>query len=372
MSLMVETNLYNTFNQTDKASWIAQLKKELKDIDIASFNLKMDDEWEVSPFLHADDIEQTTSIRGQKNRLQWRILEQFGSSEEDNVMIMSGLEGGCESLLFQLMQDQAFTIEKVLEGIFPEMIEFHFEAGKMAPLKSTSTHFSRWLISQKVSAKEIQGSFRIENPHQNKITTDEVHAHVSDIESMFPKMNSVCWSMHLPPTNAGIVQPLNKFFHGITRYLQQVESLESLQSIFKRSMLKVDIGPNYLLEIIRLRALRILWNNILLANGIEGKTANIETHFASSHYVIEAEKNMIIATTMAMSAITGGANSVFILPADGIPRSRDTHKRRIARNIHHLLRSESHLEKHVDPVQGAYFFEYVVQKIVEKVWAKLI
>jgi methylmalonyl-CoA mutase len=356
----------------DKASWIAQIQTELKDTDIDSFNIKMDDHWEVSPFMHADDIEKTTSIGGQKEQLKWKILEQFDNSAEDHELIMLALKGGCESLMFQLGQILEFPFEKVLKGVFPEMVEFHFESKKMAPIKSNVEHFSQWLVRQGLNGKEIQGSFRIENPHQHQISVEAIIEHSSFVNSIFPKMNSVCWSIQLPGEKDGLTQPLISFLKGIVGYLQKIQSLDALQSILKSSTMKVEIGPNYLMEITRLRALRILWNNILLANGINNEGANIEAHFASKHYQLEAEKNMIIASTMAMSALVGGADSVFILPADGNPTSRDIHRRRIARNIHHLLRSEAHLEKHVDPVQGAYFFEYVVQSIVEKVWAKII
>jgi methylmalonyl-CoA mutase len=356
----------------DKASWIAQIQTELKDIDIDSFKIKMDDHWEVSPFMHAHDIEKTTSIGGQKEQLKWKILEQFDYSAEDHELIMLALKGGCESLMFQLGQVPELPFEKVLKGVFPEMVEFHFESKKMEPLKSNVEHFSRWLVGQEMNLKEIQGSFRIENPHQHLISVEAIIDHNSFVNSIFPKMNSVCWNIQLPAEKDGLTQPLIGFFKGIVEYLQNIRSLDALQSILKRSVLKVEIGPNYLMEITRLRALRILWKNILLANGINNEEANIEAHFASNHYQEEAEKNMIIASTMAMSALVGGADSVCILPADGNPRSRDIHKRRIARNIHHLLRSEAHLEKHVDPVQGAYFFEYVAQRIVEEVWAKII
>ena len=76
---------------------------------------------------------------------------------------------------------------------------------------------------------------------------------------------------------------------------------------------------------------------------------------------------MIRTMTIAMSAVIGGVNRLTILPADQKANAFTT---RIARNVQHLLKMESYLDRVIDPSSGSYYIEKLTKLLVEKTWEK--
>ena len=72
--------------------------------------------------------------------------------------------------------------------------------------------------------------------------------------------------------------------------------------------------------------------------------------------------NVIRATLQAISAITGGCDGLTI-PSPELPEG-DVLARRIARNIHNLLRDESFLARVADPLGGSFTVEQLSDAIV--------
>ncbi len=80
--------------------------------------------------------------------------------------------------------------------------------------------------------------------------------------------------------------------------------------------------------------------------------------------------NLLRTTVAAFAAGVGGAESITALPFDtaiGIP---DQLGRRLARNISHLLISESHVASTADPAAGAHAIEALTWELAEAGWAE--
>jgi methylmalonyl-CoA mutase len=128
----------------------------------------------------------------------------------------------------------------------------------------------------------------------------------------------------------------------------------------------VSIGSRYFLEIAKIRALRILWANILKLYGVTG-TAKI--HASTSIWnatVFDSNVNMLRATTEAMSAAIAGADSITVIPYDAIFKKPDEFSSRISRNVQLLLKNECKFNKIVDPSAGSYYIETLTEQIVSR------
>jgi methylmalonyl-CoA mutase len=106
--------------------------------------------------------------------------------------------------------------------------------------------------------------------------------------------------------------------------------------------------------------LRAAWEKLT------GNKNPLHLHACSSPWTPEAyspHANMLKATTAAMAAILGGADSVTVDP--------ETHdhpmQRRIARNVGILLREESRFAKVADPLAGAYFIDHLTNDLASKI-----
>lgn len=78
--------------------------------------------------------------------------------------------------------------------------------------------------------------------------------------------------------------------------------------------------------------------------------------------------NMLRATTEAMSAALGGAESINVLPSNIAYEDPTKFSERMARNIQLILKEESHFDKVQDPAAGSYYIETLTEKIAEKAW----
>jgi len=77
---------------------------------------------------------------------------------------------------------------------------------------------------------------------------------------------------------------------------------------------------------------------------------------------------MLRATTEAMSAAIGGADSISVIPYDVIFEQPDEFSVHIARNVQVILRDEAYLGRVRDVAGGSYYIESLTRSLAEKSW----
>lgn len=133
----------------------------------------------------------------------------------------------------------------------------------------------------------------------------------------------------------------------------------------------VSISKSYFVEIAKLRALRLLWANVMKGYGAPGLAPFVVAHFAEESQDENPNSNMIRASTQAMSAVIGGANRLYVLSSNRALNEPSTaFTRRIARNLQHILKMESHLHQAVDPGAGSFYIEKLTDMLAEQAWDK--
>jgi|WetSurMetagenome_2_1015567.scaffolds.fasta_scaffold11182_3 methylmalonyl-CoA mutase len=121
------------------------------------------------------------------------------------------------------------------------------------------------------------------------------------------------------------------------------------------------VGSNFFIEIAKLRAIRLLWNQVTLAFGLGQSTIRVHIRTANENKTLyDPYMNLLRVTTEAMSAIIGGCDSLTIAPC-----RFDAH---LAENVHHLLREESRLGRVMDPGAGSYSVEALTDQIAGEAW----
>ncbi|MBX2915843.1 MAG: hypothetical protein KF856_11295 [Cyclobacteriaceae bacterium] len=128
-----------------------------------------------------------------------------------------------------------------------------------------------------------------------------------------------------------------------------------------------SVDADFFLSIAKLKALRILWNNILAAYNVTGAT---QIHTVSTAWIkdsFQPHGNLIKSTTAALAAIMGGCNYLTIQP-----ESESEPGNRAARLVSNVLRDESHLAKVADPTAGSYYLDSLITQLVEKSWQQFL
>ncbi len=155
-------------------------------------------------------------------------------------------------------------------------------------------------------------------------------------------------------------------------YLQNLQdkgwSIEQLSPLFQ---VKLALGPNFFMEIAKVRAMRLLWSEMIKAFGgkeeaqkvwIHGKTAT----FNQSLYDVYV--NLLRNATEAFSGIIGGVDSLEVGRFNELTSEEDEFSRRLARNQQIILKEESHFDKVVDPAGGSYYLENLTQDLASQAW----
>ncbi len=124
---------------------------------------------------------------------------------------------------------------------------------------------------------------------------------------------------------------------------------------------------NYFFEMAKLRAFRWLWKQVCDLKNIENYIfLQSETGICSRNEKDEYT-NMLRNTTEAMSAILGGCDSLIINSHD-VTNENTNFGKRIARNIHQVLKYESYFAEIKDATTGSYYIEYLTYQLAKKSW----
>lgn len=133
-------------------------------------------------------------------------------------------------------------------------------------------------------------------------------------------------------------------------------------------------GPEYFMQIAKVRAFRMVWAQAVEGFGGAPERARARIYARTSRWnktIYDPQVNMLRATTEAMSAVLGGADSIYVAPFDECYKAPDEASRRLARNTQIILKQEALLARVADPGGGSYYLETLTDSIARKAWKLL-
>ena len=123
------------------------------------------------------------------------------------------------------------------------------------------------------------------------------------------------------------------------------------------------------LTIAKLRALRLLWQQVEAASGLAPQPLRLHCETAWRMMARRDPRTNLVRTALAaLAAVVGGADSLTVLPFDAARGPSDAAARRIARNTQHVLAAEANLWRVTDPVAGAGAFEALTLDLAAEAW----
>lgn len=367
-------DFFAAFPPVSKEEWLRQVEKELKGKPLEELDWKVEDDFKVSPFAHADDFTQLPEpLSGASNA--WEICEEVLATDPvtANRQALEALEGGAEGLRFciERMPDAAF-FDQLFDGIYPDYISLHFAGPAVAQNPGAIVgHLERLAKKRDIPSGNLHGSFDYD-PAASAGIVDwrylvDLAQYSKEILPEF-KLVNVMLNPALPPAMAlgEALKRGNLYLQKLTeRGLTTAEAAGVMQ-------FSVAIGTSYFLEMARIRAFRLLWLNVLQAWNAPLRYPATDVRFHPDAYTGELYSNMIRATTMAMSAVLGGADRLTVLPYDAGRESQAAYppafSRRMARNVQHLLKMEGFFSEIPEPAAGSYYIERLTQQLAERAW----
>ncbi|MCB9082424.1 MAG: hypothetical protein H6555_12015 [Lewinellaceae bacterium] len=372
--------IFPEFPPISKVEWLARLEKDLKGKPWEDLLWHLEDDITIAPAYFPEDRPVDRSALGRTAQgSHWEIAESYeveGDIAQANAQALEGLQGGVEAPLFLLKRHiSEQQLEQLLNGINLDAIslniaEFYAEKEPLKLLES----FCRIANKRSSQPQALQGSIDFDPLLDwNEPPLDDLVRALHLVEAELPRFKILQINgryYHAGPQEAAreLGYTIAQGSEYLARLLEHGISPEHANRYLQFS---VAVSSSYFVAIAKLRALRILWNNVLRGYGITNPApTEIVVHLAKETQDENPNTNMIRATTQAMSAIIGGADRLYVLPANAALKEPSTSfSRRIARNVQHLLRFESHLHAVTDPAAGSYYIEQLTDALATKAWA---
>lgn len=376
---MSNTNLFEEFAPISKAEWLAKIEQDLKGKPLSDLQFQLEENITLEPFYHPEDFtENYAPIATVKANNTWQIAEYIEVHDVKiaNAQALEALNGGATALLFQLYQELSDEeLAQLLRGIALEYIFTNF--GQYFPGKNPYLLLERFYNYLKANDKNpatIHGSIDfdaildwVEPPF------GELAEAVQFCAQEMPHFRMI--EVDVRRLHTGIERTSLELAYTIAKgseYLAQLAAFNISPAIANQHLqFAIGTSTSYFVEIAKIRALKLLWANVLAAYKVPIEMPLIEVHFAPESQDNNPNMNMIRAATQALSAIIGGADRLYVLPANtALGKDSNSFTRRIARNVQHLLQLESYMDKVIDPAAGSYYIEKLTDKLAEAAWAK--
>jgi methylmalonyl-CoA mutase len=366
--------MFQEFESVTKAQWKSQIEKDLKGKPYQELIWQLSEKLAFEPFYQRDDLATTHAPFAAKENNDWDICEWI-EEEEDykkaNAIALNALMGGANALEFVI--DNRISLNEMtalLEDIELPYIAVHFfYTGKKVRLAQKKLeHFYTIAKSKGYDTRTLRGSLHIA-PYGKEPNWDNVVTLLEWAKAHLPSFKIVTINgaeFHL--SDANVSETLAKTIQRGSEALHQLtERGWTVAEANNALCFNISIGKSYFINIAKIRALKLLWLNVL--SGYAAQNAEIPpimANFATLEFDENENNNMIRATTMALSAAIGGVDTLSVLAAD--KRGNSTFVRRIARNVQHLLKMESYIDKVADPAAGAYYIEQMTNDIAAQAW----
>ena len=363
---MNKEQLFTDFPAVSSKAWKQKIQADLKGADYNDTLI-----WEspegikVKPFYQADDLSESL-VSAPSNESDWLIGQHIFVTDaaEANQKAIRAIKSGTESLIFTLANPD-LKPKIILEGIDINSIPVHFQ------FQFLSVAYIRDLLSYTGRAKgniyfhiDILGNFcRTGNWFTNFESDHAALKEILDEAANTPTL-SIDVSLY---QNAGAnrTQQLAYALGHVCEYLNFLNRKKLLRSDLKVCF-KMAVDGNYFFEIAKLRALRLLWKNLAVEFGIFTDCHILACPSKRNKTIYDYNVNLLRTTTECMSAILGGADTVYNLSYDAIYHKNNDFGERISRNQLLILKAESHLDKIANPSDGSYYIEVLTQQLAEK------
>jgi len=360
--------LFTDFPKQNAAQWQSQILKELKGKSLADVTSIGEDGITINPFYHNDEVVTHSKFWKKDAANEWQIVEKITVSDvkQANKKALHALMNGATAIWFtgNITTD---ILSSLLNEISIPHIQLWLEpSNNIASLKEEFvTYCNAHHPKQQINGGVIDAPLT-NIASKGKWSSDKAEAlqTIANYNDTFTKIDGCQWR------NAGcsLVQELAIFLAESNEYLG-LQLSNKVDDFAKNVIFNTGIGENYFFEIAKIRAARLLWNNLI--KGYSDNIISLHIHAENitlNKSIYDQHNNLLRTSTEAMSAILGGCDSLHITPFDNAYDGNSVLGERMARNIQSILKEESYFDKIADPANGSYYIESLTTEIAEKAW----
>jgi methylmalonyl-CoA mutase len=312
----------------------------------------------------------------------WEVSQEIHASsvQEFNRIAHEGLNGGQSELNVgkSLVIDRLADMRVAFSGIATEAISTFWQSGgKSIPIAALFFAAAR---QSGIEPGQLRACFD-NDPFADLLAGESVDLpqrfdHIAALSAYAsakaPAVRSVTVRGDIyHNSGASATQELGYVISTLVAYIEEMKTRGiSAADFMPRVRICLSVGSDYFMEIAKIRATRWLWSKIAGSYGVEHPPVHI--HASTSRWnktAYDAHTNMLRVTAEGFAAVVAGVDSLHIGPYDEISGHSDDFSRRIARNVHTILREECGLDHVIDPAGGSTYIEWLTDQVAAKSWS---
>ena len=146
----------------------------------------------------------------------------------------------------------------------------------------------------------------------------------------------------------------------------------AIEEVAPRMALSISVGGDILMELAKLRALRLLWAQMIEAFDGSPAFQLLTVHARTGRRnksALDPWTNMLRSTLEALTGAMGGCDSLLVEPFDASAAAPGDLARRHALNQQHILQHEAGLARTLDPAGGSWTLEVLTDWLARKAWS---
>lgn len=371
---MATAHLLEEFLPVSTAEWEAAIARDLKGADYEKKLIwRTEEGLAVKPYYRAEDSQGLACVdvapgeypyrRSTRAKAGWRIREVIDAADAEvaNQAARAAIAAGADEVAFRAPAVASAAELKRLVANLGE-IPLHFEHADERTIQLLLSWLVEYRISAPVSTERdplANAEFAVEviQSAPAGFVPFTIHGEVFE-EAGATAVEEVGFTL---AAGVDFLAAMQERGVGVDRAATSIEFCFAT-------------GANYFFQIAKLRAFRMLWARAVENFGGTSDCARARIAARTSRWnktVYESHVNILRATTEAMAAVLGGADSVMVAPFDECYRQPDEASRRLARNTQLLLRHEAFLGNVADPAGGSYYVETITEFLARDGWKRM-
>jgi len=384
-----ETPLVTEFAQPSREAWLKLVDEVLRGADFRERLLsRTPDGLAIQPlYTRGDRGDRTPPLRLQRRGWDARQRHAEPDAKRANAAILEDLAGGVGSLLLQIeapgqsgMGYGRDALEKVLEGVSLRTCAVALDARENT-LDAAGSLIELWRAAG-IPEAERTGGFNLD-PLGVLAKTGTLYYPAERACAIAAKFAGDCRAMAnvqvlladgRPYHEAGgsESQELAALLATLVAYLRACEKEgRPPGEAFGSIALGLAADEDLFLTIAKLRAARRLVGRVAEVCGVARDASTPHITATTSERMLTRRDpwvNILRTTVACAGAAMGGADAISVLPFTWALGKADALARRIARNIHAVLREESALARVGDPAAGSFALEALTAELAAAAW----
>jgi len=366
----MSNRLFEDFEPVSETAWKQKIQVDLKGADYNDTLItKIAGGIDIKPIYHSDSAPQLNIPARATD--SWFISQKIyaGNASAANKKALDILNRGSEGVLFVIPNkgiDPAVLLNDLPEygiQIHPQFIDADYLKQIHAINPKAYIHLD--IINQLASDGNWFKSLKEDH--------DSYARFIESFSGYFSQF-TVNTSLY---QNAGatVTQELGYYAAHLNEYLNHYcdtgkEHDDSIFNAFakaeKRINIDTAIGSNYFVEVAKYRAYRLITKAVGDIYGLDLSCYITASPSLRNKSLLDYNVNLLRTTTECMSAVLGGADTVYNLPYDSFFNKENEFGDRIARNQLRILKDEAYLDKINNAADGSYYIDTLTKQLTEK------